>query len=80
MNKFILIALVLFGCASFADERLDQCIKDQVELYYDLCGESAIGYEQMTGAEAHFEGVRCAADGIKYCMEIYQLTPGPVRQ
>ena len=71
--------MVFIGCTSFADDQLEQCLNDQVDLYYDLCGESANGYEHMDGAEAHFEGVKCAVEGVHYCMEMLKI-PGPVRK
>ena len=46
------------------------CINDQLDLYGDLCAESSSGYEDMDPRDAHFEGVKCAAESIKICMGI----------
>lgn len=48
---------------------LDQCVEDQEKLFNDLCGESSVGYEEMIGSDAFFEGVKCGAIGVKYCLE-----------
>lgn len=53
-------------------DKIKECIQstyDQVDLYGDLCAESSSGYEDMTGSEAHFEGVKCASETIRWCLE-----------
>lgn len=44
------------------------CIDETVELYHDLCQESSSGYEEMDGADAHFDGAKCAAESIRDCV------------
>lgn len=48
-------------------ETLQDCIDSQVELFHDLCAESSVGYEEMDGTDAFYEGVKCATNGIKLC-------------
>lgn len=43
--------------------------QDHIDLYGDLCAESSTGYEDMTGQDAHYEGVKCAAESIKWFIE-----------
>lgn len=69
-----LALILLTGCASVPKQgrptSVDlSCVTSQIEIYGDLCAESGTGYETMTGSEAHFEGVRCAVDAIKACLE-----------
>jgi len=74
MYALIILALIIcplifaFGVEQGKKSKVLQCIEDQVETYGDLCAESASGYEEMSSREAHFEGVRCAAEGIKICL------------
>ncbi len=46
---------------------LHDCVGDQVKLFADLCAESSVGYEDMDGVDAFFEGVKCAVEGIQLC-------------
>jgi hypothetical protein len=48
---------------------IEQCLKDQEEYYMDTCMESSSGYEDMTGSDAHFDGVLCGAQGVAGCVE-----------
>lgn len=49
-------------------KEIRECIEDQLTTYGDLCAESSSGYEEMSGSDAHFDGVKCAAEGIKICL------------
>lgn len=51
-------------------EETEECLSQQTDLYGDLCAESSSGYEEMTGSDAHFDGVECAVRSIKACMGI----------
>lgn len=66
-----LLSCVLVGQLSSAyyKSKLDECLKQQVEQYGDLCAEESTGYEKMSGSEAHREGVSCAIESVKICME-----------
>lgn len=70
MTPKILALLLLCSCAHAAPnpDPVMKCIEDQIETYGDLCAESASGYEEMRGSEAHYDGVRCAVEGIKICL------------
>lgn len=41
------------------------CVDSQVELYGDLCSEA-----DTDGPDAHFNGVKCAVEAIKVCLEV----------
>lgn len=41
------------------------CVDSQVKLYGDLCGEM-----DTDGSDAHFNGVKCAVESIKSCVEV----------
>lgn len=60
-----LIFLTLVGCTNPAVK----CADDMVNLYGDLGAESSSGYEEMSGADAHFEGIKWASDFIKGCVQ-----------
>lgn len=51
-------------------EETKECLTQQTDLYGDLCAESSSGYEEMTGSDAHFDGVECAVRSIEACMGI----------
>lgn len=71
------IALMMVGCITFLEMKgyddamayIRDCADKQVELYSDLCSESSTGYEDMSGQDAHFEGVKCAAQSIRWCTD-----------
>jgi len=74
MNLFlrilvILLILFLVSCSHIppSEDEWKVCVQDQLDLYGDLCAESSSGYEDMNGDDAHYEGVRCAVEGIFYC-------------
>lgn len=71
-TKILALLLLLTSCAHAEPrpDKLAQCIEDQIEAYGDLCAESASGYEEMSGSEAHYEGVKCAVEGIKICLGV----------
>lgn len=72
----IITAFILQSCTSFRAgkklERLqvDHCIDKQIESYDDLCAEESTGYEEMETWQAHRQGVKCASEAIKRCMEL----------
>lgn len=66
--KYLLL-LLLAGCATSTKSELVECLIQQEELYGDLCAESSSGYEDMTGNEAHYEGVKCAVESSIICLE-----------
>lgn len=70
MKTFLL--LILSACASYPidEEDVINCCNDEIEYYGDLGAESSTGYEDMDGIDAHFEGVKRAAVGIKDCLGI----------
>lgn len=45
-----------------------KCIEDQIRLYSDLCAEERD--DQASNSEVHFDGVNCAADSIKICLNL----------
>lgn len=70
--KIILIMLVLSSCTSFAKteptvelKTVLACVDDQVDVYGDICGEM-----DTDGEDAHFNGVQCAVEAIKGCLEL----------
>lgn len=73
--KNLCMIFLIFSCAhavskeKTASEKFLECLDEQVDLYGDLCAESASGYEDMTGSEAHLEGVKCAVESMKICIE-----------
>jgi len=68
-----LVIIFTYPVLTYVERRshkeFETCINDQVELYGDLCAESSSGYEDMTGHDAHYEGVKCAVESIKACIE-----------
>ena len=75
MVTAVLVYLTLtFGWWAIESSRdaraIDTCIADQVDDYSDLCAESSSGYEDMNGSNAHFEGVQCAVDSARACLEV----------
>lgn len=71
MKYFFLIFMFLTSCATKTKVlHLDKgCVDQQVSIYGDLCAESSSGYEDMSGPDAHFEGVKCAIESINICIE-----------
>lgn len=65
---------LLFGVHVAPDRmsEVKECIEMQTDLYSDICAESSSGYENMTGSDAHFDGVTCATESVKICLDIYQ--------
>lgn len=49
------------------DAEINKCIEQLTDLYGDLCAESSSGYERMSGRDAHYEGVVCAAEYMQIC-------------
>lgn len=65
------IAFTLGWWAAEPDhDAIASCLYEQVAIYGDLCAESSSGYEDMSGSEAHFEGVKCAAEASRICAEV----------
>jgi len=65
--KLLILSLLLTSCAS--KQTFVDCLDQQIELYGDICSESSTGYEDMNGSDAHFEGVKCAVESVKGCVE-----------
>ena len=72
MKMILLVTLLFTGCASFAapekmisQSKVLECIESQVDLYGDLCGEADID-----GSDPHFNGVECAVQSIKWCLDL----------
>lgn len=63
--KSLILVLALTGCTNPAIK----CADDMVDLYGDLGAESSTGYEEMSGSDAHYEGIKWASDFIKGCVE-----------
>lgn len=79
MKTIILCAILLIGCTSVAETKLESCLNAQIEIYGDLCGESTAYYDEMSADEAHFEGVKCAVQAIRVCMESTTYKIGKVK-
>lgn len=67
--KYLILALALTSCTTVPKDNVswsvvNQCLDDQVELYHDLCAEEA-----ENGDDAHEEGVRCAIEYTKHCID-----------
>lgn len=43
------------------------CVDVQVSNFNELCSNSTTPYEEMSGADAFQQGVKCAVDSIKKC-------------
>lgn len=41
------------------------CVEEMIELYGDICAEESTGYEDMSPEDAHFAGVKCAAEYMR---------------
>lgn len=70
----ILIASLLTAALIYQDHAFqkrttlyEKCVAQQITLYGDLCAESSSGYENMSGSDAHYEGVVCAVESVKTC-------------
>lgn len=63
--RWLILSIALAGCANPAIK----CADDMVDLYGDLGAESISGYEEMSGSDAHFEGIKWASDFIKGCVQ-----------
>lgn len=68
MKTALLIMVLTTGCTSFSKTTVQDCIDQQIALYGDLCAESSSGYEDMTGSDGHFDGVKCAVESISACV------------
>lgn len=66
----VLILIFTCGCASIQENHINQCVLAQTDLYGDLCAESSTGYESMAGSDAHYEGVKCGAESVAYCLGV----------
>lgn len=68
----IIIGLLFFTVGGLlagnmkAKENTQECLNDQVKLYADLCAEE---YEEVDSSLAHEQGVRCAVESVKACLE-----------
>ena len=69
LSVIMAVMVATGGCAHVPPARVDHCADSMVDLYGDLAAESSSGYEDMTGADAHFEGVAWARDYMKMCIE-----------
>lgn len=77
----VIFAAVLFAAVQFQTPppappitearraELAQCFRDAVELYGDLGAESSVGYEEMSGSDAHFEGIVWGMDYAQGCLD-----------
>ena len=65
-------AAFVTGCAVMVHRevvlKIHDCIEQQRESYGDLCAEESSGYENMSGNDAHKQGVNCAVESIKICI------------
>lgn len=78
----MLIAIILSSLvtAAFVSQHYEEKIGDirnaaidAVELYSDTCAESSSGYEDMSGSEAHYEGVKCASEMVLSTMDLFPV-------
>jgi len=65
--RLILLTIMLSGCS--LNPKIAECIDQQVNLYGDLCAEESSGYEDMTPEAAHYQGVKCAVQSAKWCLQ-----------
>ncbi len=67
---FLIITGFLVGQlpSAYNQTKLNKCLNAQINNYSDLCAESGTNYEQMSGRDAHFDGVTCAVESIQICM------------
>lgn len=73
------ILILVFGYGTgfmthFYDKRkhsseVESCLSQQVKFYGDLCNEESSGFEEMTGLDAHYQGVKCAVESTRACVE-----------
>ncbi len=68
----VIIGFLVFCLGSFVDhhinlkKNINDCLNDQVKLYADLCAEE---YEEVDSSLAHEQGVKCAVESVKSCLE-----------
>lgn len=79
---FFVALILVSGCATVKKDKRTPppefihyedvigCVSDQALLYGDICAEETSGYEDKTGTEAHYLGVRCAVETIAMCLDV----------
>jgi hypothetical protein len=66
-----LFFLVIAACATTDRnvQSMERCLAMQVEQYGDICRESQQNFEGMDAFDAHFEGVKCAVESVRICLD-----------
>lgn len=63
----------LLGCTTinigYSPAQIDECLNWQVDAYGDLCAEAREEPYRGGEIEAHYEGVKCAADAVRTCLQ-----------